>query len=244
MRFAAYLCAGLLGLVPALAGEQPTHTSHPVVVELFTSQGCADCPPADAFLGELAKRRNTIAITLPVTYWDMLGWKDTFASEANTTRQKAYAKALGRSGVYTPQMIVNGTADVVGGRRDQVLSTVAARANDNPSIPVDIQLAPHTVNITIAGGEKTGPATIWVMPTLSRANVKVGKGENQGRELAYTNIVRDLKAIGVWEGEAVTFSLPRRALTKVRYDGLVVLLQRDRHGQVIGATMIGKRVPE
>ena len=88
--------------------------ARPVVIELFTSQGCSDCPAADALLTELSKRRDVIALSLPITYWDMLGWKDTFATEGNTQRQKAYARALNRSGIYTPQMIVDGTLDVVG----------------------------------------------------------------------------------------------------------------------------------
>jgi hypothetical protein len=213
-------------------------------VELFTSQGCSDCPPADALLGELAKRKDVIAVTLPVTYWDMLGWKDTFASEANTARQKAYAKVLGRSGVYTPQMIVNGTADVVGGRREQVLAVVASHGKDTPFVPIKISVSPTTVHIAIAGGERKGKATVWLMPTLAETRVKVGSGENRGRDLGYTNVVRDLKAIGVWDGEALTFNLPRHALTKVSHDGLVVLLQRDRHGRIIGAAMVGKSVPK
>src|ERR1700688_3537121 len=122
IRFASAIAITALlaaASLPALAGP-PAHpkmlapaappappSEHPVVVELFTSQGCSDCPPADQFLTELAKRKDVVALTLPVTYWDMLGWKDTFASEANTIRQKAYAKVMGRSGVYTPQIIVD-----------------------------------------------------------------------------------------------------------------------------------------
>jgi len=109
------------GCTAAQAGE-----GHPVVVELYTSQGCSSCPPADALLAKLAKRKGLIAMSLPITYWDMLGWKDTLASEANTRRQKAYASALGRGGVYTPQMIIDGTADAVGSRAEQVEDAIAA----------------------------------------------------------------------------------------------------------------------
>ncbi len=225
----------------AIPPAPPAVGEHPVVVELFTSQGCSDCPPADALLTELAKRKGVIALTLPVTYWDMLGWKDTFASEANTVRQKAYAKALGRSGVYTPQIIVNGVADLVGGRRDQVTAALATHARDMPAIPISIKTSPQLVQIAIAGERaeaKGSDCTIWVMNTLNHADVKVGDGENKGRALAYTNIVRDLKAIGLWRGDAITFNLPRGALTSVPHDGFVVLLQRDGHGQVIGAAMV------
>jgi hypothetical protein len=114
----------------------------PVVVELFTSQGCADCPPADAFLGSLAQRPGILAITLPVTYWDMLGWKDTLARDENTRRQKAYAQAMGRGGVYTPQIIVDGVSDVVGSRTASVEAAIAARADAiNTFFPATVAVA-------------------------------------------------------------------------------------------------------
>jgi hypothetical protein len=112
-----------LGAPSAFAGG----ATRPVVVELFTSQGCSSCPPADVFLGKLAQRPDVIAISLPITYWDMLGWKDTLASDANTRRQKAYAAAMGRGGVYTPQIIVDGAADVVGSRIAAVEAAIAQR---------------------------------------------------------------------------------------------------------------------
>lgn len=212
-----------------------------VVVELFTSQGCSDCPPADEILTELANRKDVIALTLPVTYWDMLGWKDTLASEANTLRQKAYAKAMSKSGVYTPQIIVDGVTDVVGGRRDQITAAISAHEHDAIAIPISVKLSPQLVHIAIPA-DKTDAngvnATIWVMHTLAHANVQVGDGENRGRDLKYTNVVRDLKAIGLWKGDAVTLELPRAALSSAPHDGMVVLLQRDRYGQVIGTTMI------
>src|SRR5262245_31208495 len=109
----------------ALAG--PVTGVRPVVVELFTSQGCSDCPSADQMVIELAKRKDVIALSFPITYWDMLGWKDTFASPPNTKRQQAYAKAMNRSGVYTPQMVVDGVVDVVGNQRERVLAAITAR---------------------------------------------------------------------------------------------------------------------
>jgi hypothetical protein len=114
---AAALCA------PALAGG----VKRPVVVELFTSQGCSSCPPADALLAQLAQRHDVLAMSLPITYWDMLGWKDTLASEANTHRQKAYAAAMGHGGIYTPQMIIDGVSDVVGSREGDVETAIAKR---------------------------------------------------------------------------------------------------------------------
>src|SRR5271166_2959138 len=117
----AGLAVALCAALPAAAGQRP------VLVELFTSQGCSSCPPADDLLGRLATRPDVIAITLPVTYWDMLGWKDTLASETNTRRQKSYAQAMGRGGVYTPQIIVDGVSDVVGSREGDVEAAIAKR---------------------------------------------------------------------------------------------------------------------
>lgn len=252
---AAFLAlVAALGLRAAIAeppaaketGEDAGATSRPIVVELFTSQGCAECPPADKLLGELSKRKDVIALTLPVTYWDMLGWKDTLADEANTARQRAYAKVLKRSGVYTPQIVVDGDEDVVGGKREEVLKAIAARTAKKITIPIRIKAAAGEVRILVSGGDGGGNgahATIWVIPTLSHATVNVREGENKNRQLGYTNIVRDLKAIGLWKGQPVELDLPRKALTSVNHDGLAVILQRERHGQVIGAAMVSTGGP-
>src|SRR5579872_1586982 len=124
MRLALALSGVLLLCSSADAGSN----RRPVVVELFTSQGCSSCPPADALLGRLSQRRDVLAISLPITYWDMLGWKDTLANESNTRRQKAYARVLGRGGVYTPQMIIDGVDDVVGSREADVETAIARHA--------------------------------------------------------------------------------------------------------------------
>jgi hypothetical protein len=122
-RTLALLALGLLAAAPARAGD----AARPIVVELFTSQGCSSCPPADALIGRLARRGDVIAITLPVTYWDMLGWKDTLATDGNTKRQKAYAAAMGHGGVYTPQIVVDGVVDVVGSRANMVELAIMQR---------------------------------------------------------------------------------------------------------------------
>jgi hypothetical protein len=121
------ILAAAAAVLAAGAAQAGPATSRPIVVELFTSQGCSSCPPADQLLGRLAQRPNIIAISLPITYWDMLGWKDTLANDANTRRQKAYAAAMGHGGVYTPQIIVDGTTDVVGSRAPSVEVAIAER---------------------------------------------------------------------------------------------------------------------
>ena len=220
---------------------QTAHADRPIVVELFTSQGCSDCPAADRLVSELAKRKGVIALSLPITYWDMLGWKDTFATEANTQRQKSYARAMNRSGIYTPQMIIDGRLDVVGNQRDHVLAALSARAAEpaGETIPILIGTASGRVEISIPAA-KTKPrtlATIWVMRTLAHGSVNVEQGENRNHLLTYTNVVRDLKRAGEWNGEAMKIDLPMN-LAKTRQDGIAVILQASDFGPVLGAAIL------
>lgn len=212
-----------------------------VVLELFTSQGCSSCPPADALLARLAERKDVLALSLPITYWDMLGWKDTLASEANTRRQKAYAQAMGRGGIYTPQMIIDGASDVVGSREAQVESALAARAADMRAVPVALSATPETLHIAIgSGAERNGDeATIWLFHILSRTTVHIASGENEGRSIGYRNIVRDVKAIGVWKGQALSLDLPRSDMISAPHDAAAVVVQDGGYGRVIGAGYIG-----
>lgn len=237
LAFAA-ACAG------AVSAGQPT-SPRPIVVELFTSQGCSDCPAADRLVTELAKRKDVIALSLPITYWDMLGWKDTFATESNTRRQKSYAKAMNHSGVYTPQMIVDGTINVVGNQRERVMSVLAARASagaKEPYVPVSIGAASGRVEITIPAAKTKQKAmgTIWVLRTLAQGSVKVEAGENRNHQLNYTNLVRDLQRAGEWSGEAMRIDLPL-TLPNVQHDGIAVILQARDYGPVLGAAMM--RIP-
>src|SRR5882672_5362435 len=138
MRVRSVSLGALLAIAVISGAWAGQHGRRPVVVELFTSQGCSDCPAADRLVTELAKRKDVIALSLPITYWEMLGWKDTYATDTNTQRQKSYARAMNHSGIYTPQMIIDGRLDVVGNQRDRVLAAVAARAGEGGemSIPV------------------------------------------------------------------------------------------------------------
>ncbi|MGH6877858.1 MAG: DUF1223 domain-containing protein, partial [Rhizomicrobium sp.] len=207
----------------------------------YTSQGCDSCPPADAILGQLAARKDVIAMSLPITYWDMLGWKDTLASEGNTRRQKAYAAAMGRGGIYTPQMIVDGVSDVVGSREPQVESAIDARLADMREVPVTLGMTPDTLHIVVGpGSERNGAAaTVWLFHILGQASVHVGAGENQGRNLTYHNIVRDVRAIGVWKGHALSLDLPRRDLISAPHDSVAVVVQEGGYGRIIGAAYMG-----
>jgi hypothetical protein len=226
----------------AFAGE-----GRPVLVELYTSQGCSSCPPADALLAKLAKRNGLIAISLPITYWDMLGWKDTLASEANTRRQKAYAAAMGRGGVYTPQIIVGGVKDVVGSREDNVEAAIdeaALPANPPLSVGIGLLPTPQKLHVAIAAapgaGSRNKPnATIWMLRLRSAVTVHVGAGENSGRTVTYRNVVSDITDLGRWSGRAVTLDLPPAGAKTPPHDGVVVVLQQGGYGRVLGTAYLG-----
>jgi hypothetical protein len=239
---ALYLC---LLASPAIAGgvaEGPLPQSRPVVVELFTSQGCSDCPAADRIVAELAKRKDVIALSLPITYWDMLGWKDTLATDANTRRQRAYAKFMNRSGVYTPQMIVDGMLDVIGNQHERVMAAISQRGEHMPSddaADVSVGLASGRVEISIGPSHaKLKPlATIWVMRTIALTAVAVKQGENKNQMLTYANVVRDLQRAGEWTGEAMKIDLPV-SLGPAKQDGVAVVLQSHDYGEVLGAALM------
>jgi hypothetical protein len=230
----------LAGALFFAAGPAPAGGKRPVVVELYTSQGCNTCPPADALLGRLAERKDIIAMSLPITYWDMLGWKDTLASEANTRRQKAYAEAMGRGGVYTPQMIVDGISDVVGGREAAVEAAIDARQADMRAIPVALNATPQTIHVAIGAGPiRTGEEdTIWMFRIAGKATVNIGAGENEGHSLTYYRIVREVKAIGLWRGQALTIDLPRTEAANAARDTFAVVVQQGGYGRIVGAAAV------
>jgi len=236
----ALLLAGPASAAQPAAPRPAPVEPRPVVIELFTSQGCSDCPAADKILTDLARRRDVIALSFPVTYWDMLGWRDTFATEANTLRQKSYSRVMNRSGIYTPQMILDGVVDVVGNQNDRVMEALASRnAAREQDVPIAITLASGRVEIAIpAIRAKTKPlAAIWVMRTLSQATVNVEQGENRNHRLGYSNVVRELQRAGEWNGGAMKINLPLN-VGKEKQDGVAVLLQERDYGRVIGAAAL------
>jgi hypothetical protein len=235
-----FFSLGLAAVLCAVAGTAGAGTKRPVVVELFTSQGCDSCPPADALLGRLTERKDVLALSLPVTYWDMLGWKDTLASEINTRRQKAYALSMGHGGVYTPQMIVDGASDVVGSREAAVEAAIGTREGDMEAVPVLLHATPQEIHISVGAAPHDGPdATIWMFHVLGKATVSIGAGENNGHTITYRNIVRDVKAIGIWKGQAVSLDLPRQDATIAPHDSVAVVVQQGGYGRVIGVAAIG-----
>ena len=216
-----------LATVTASGAATPASTTSPTVVELFHSQGCSSCPPAEADLNVLAARPDVLALSFGVTYWDRLGWKDTFASERFTARQVDYARA-GQGEVATPEFIVNGTYAVVGADR-QALNTTIAKAGSpvgGPALTVD-----HAT-VRVAGqGAGAPPATVWLVRYDPRTlQVPVRAGENSGRTLSHRNVVRELVTLGKWSGTAATFVLP------APHDATLssaVLVQRGNGGPIV-----------
>ena len=230
LRLCTLLTLVALASVPARAGERP------VVVELFTSQGCASCPPADAFLHDLANRDGVIALSFNVDYWNYLGWTDTLASPAHTERQRAYARQLGLSGVYTPQIVVNGATESVGSKRGKIEEQIAA-AHAKP-LPVEVSFTDKGDMLTLdvgAGKSPEQPVTLWLIRFTNEETVEIGKGENRGRTMVYAHAVRELMPVGMWSGEAMSLTLPKGDLLAGGIDGCVALLQAGKGGPILGA---------
>lgn len=229
-RLAGWLLA--LGAISAVHSAQAQEVK--AVVELFTSQGCSSCPPADRLLSELARERTLVALTMPVDYWDYLGWKDTLAQPLFTSRQRSYAHRRGDHAVYTPQMVVNGKAHVLGSDRGAVQKAVAASA-----LPVSISVEENGsgAKVRVSGTEAGGAAAeVVVLPVQRTRAVKIQRGENTGKSITYANVARGIHRLGSWNGGAATFEVPGALVSQGDADGFVVLVQREEQaGAVLGA---------
>lgn len=244
MRYlSAALCVGVWFLANALMGpsaalEASQPRDQPVVVELFTSQGCSSCPPADALLGELAESPGVIALSLHVDYWDYIGWEDPYASPQMTKRQRSYARELGLHYVYTPQMVVDGVANVVGSRRRQVLQTVAQRAADGKPLRVHLGHDGGGTVFVSGGDPAAGPAEVWLVFFDERHETPVQRGENAGRTVENFNVVRQFRSIGTWTGEALEIEFDLDDPSQAGSYGCAVLVQQDGTGPILGAALM------
>jgi hypothetical protein len=231
-----YLATALLLLGNSAALAEPK-----AVVELFTSQGCSSCPPADKLLGELAQEDDLIALTMPVTIWDHLGWSDTLASQEMTERQIAYAQARGDRRVYTPQVVVCGVTAVVGSDRRAIYTAI--RDLGPLPLPVAVSKIGGNLKIDVGASDAAGvsSATIWLSYVDPAVTVPIGRGENSGRTITYHNVVGDLQPLGMWRGKPITIELPIDAHEQVVDAGVVILVQTDDPagpGRIIGAAKI------
>jgi hypothetical protein len=233
-----HLWAWLTSLAGTLLALLPVRLSAaqvPGVVELFTSQGCNTCPPAEALLGDLVRSQDVIALAYHVTYWDQLGWHDRFGLSAADARQQYYVAQLRLSTAFTPQAVINGRVSVIGSDRPAVLT---ALSKSTPSVPVSLRLEQHQARIELpaAAQPARSPLEVILVAYLPRAATEVGAGENAGHKLQEFDIVRAYRPLGLWHGSAMQFSVPLSSLP-AEATGIAVLLQ-ERGGPIAGATKL------
>ena len=241
LTYLAALVGAAFAATAASAGEPRA------VIELFTSQGCSSCPPADKLLSDLARDPTLVTMTLPVDYWDYLGWKDTLALHGHTNRQRAYSQARGDREVFTPQVVVNGVLHVLGSDRAAIERAIAQSREGTVkplALAVTMKVADGevTVNVPAVAGQ-AGSAEVWLCPITASAPVAVGRGENSGRTIVYSNVVRSWRKLGVWTGKAETFTVALSDLSAANgppgdIDRLAVIVQSGvaaKPGVMLGA---------
>jgi hypothetical protein len=220
LLISAALCCALA--VPA--------QSRPVVVELFTSQGCSSCPPADAYVGQLSRQPDVIALAFHVDYWDDLGWRDRFALPQSAERQNIYARNLHRSSVYTPQLVVDGQFDSFG--HPQAVARALSEHRDG--VPVTVTVRDAQLRVELAAHPGAPACDVVLVAYLRHAVSAIGRGENAGRSLEEFNIVRSIGTLGTWKGEVRRFDVPVSALPRDATD-VAVLVQPNGQAPIIGA---------
>ena len=247
MRLGLILSACTLVALAVPVASRPEAAESPAqapqgntVLELFTSQGCSSCPPADALLAELAAKPGIVALSYSVDYWNYLGWHDTLSSAANSDRQREYARARGDGRVYTPQVVVDGLIHVNGSDA----SAIAQATKDASARLADIRVSVSmhgdgdtlVINIGAAQDKSyTRTATVWLAIAKETETVSVTRGENRGRNLSYHHPVRELTPVGMWKGEAMTLRLPLKDLKTMGGDCLIAMVQVENSGPVLGA---------
>lgn len=231
---AVLVCAGL---IPADAGETRA------VVELFTSQGCSSCPPADRLMGQLSQDSSLVTLSLPVDYWDYLGWKDTLALQGNAVRQREYAIGRGDREVYTPQAVINGVTHALGSDQGAIEQAIMRSRQHALSVPVKLSVSDGMVAVHLPASSSGAKGEVWLCPVTAKVKVKVGRGENSGRTLDYYNVVRRWVRLGQWNGQPQDFNVPLSTLPDARFslneiDHVVAILQdgaATKPGLMLGA---------
>jgi hypothetical protein len=232
----APLIAALLMASYALANASEPRA----LIELFTSQGCSSCPPADKLLGELAADPSLVAVSVPIDYWDYLGWKDTLASSGHSARQRAYARVRGDRQVYTPQIVVNGSTHVLGSDRTAIERAIAQTDRNAAimSVPVLLSVGGSNLNVKVAAGKDRIGGEVWLCPLAKAVPVEIGRGENRGRTVTYHNVVRHWLKLGDWTGTELSWSVPISEIMADESDAAAVIVQQGAHdkpGAILGA---------
>jgi hypothetical protein len=211
--------------------------SRPAVVELFTSEGCSSCPPAEAYIGELAHRHDVLALAYHVDYWDDLGWRDRFGLPAAVTRQRAYAKAMRLASVYTPQVVVDGKLDFIGSDRSSI---GRALEKNRQGVEVALSVRDAEVLVDLDAQEKVAPSDVVLVAYQRMAVSPIGRGENAGRTIQEFNIVRELRSLGRWDGQKQQFRSRADSFPQEATD-VAVLVQTLGQAPIIGAATVALR---
>jgi len=223
----------VISLAGLLCATSVTAQDGPVVVELYTSQGCSSCPPADAMLHDLANRDDVIALALHVDYWDYIGWKDVFGRPENTARQHAYARAANATTIYTPQMVIGGVDHVIGSRPVQVMDAMRAQSARGYEFDVELSRRGDDVFISADAGDQ-GRYTVQFVRFTPEETVTISRGENAGRTLIYANIVKTWDVLQEWDGGSrLSIQAPASGA-----DGVAVIIQEAGHGPIVGAAQL------
>ena len=240
---ASILAAGLaMGMFTTAEAAKITRPK--AVLELFTSQGCSSCPPADRLVGKFSENNEILAISTHVDYWDYLGWKDSFASKANTERQYAYARSMRESQVYTPQAVINGRLHVVGSREDRIMGAVENLQDSGHGmiVPINVKSDANSLTININDHPAAKDATVFILSLSTEETVGIARGENAGAQIMYHNVLKDRQPVGMVKAGGLEMNFPLSELKKSGVDCFAVLLQNtDRSGnptEIVGAILI------
>jgi hypothetical protein len=237
--FGLALTTSMVGSASAIEFTKPK-----AVVELFTSQGCSSCPPADQALREMNKGGEILGLALHVDYWDRLGWKDTFASPENTSRQKLYSQAFGERSIYTPQAVINGRTHVVGSRKAEIVSKAGnfARGSEGLSVDVGLEKIGGAVKVSILPSNEASNATLYVFYFNPEGEVQIKRGENAGKKINYTNIVGKVEMVGMVGDQGLTTEFAVADMKQKGYKACALILQgktaNGYPGPIIGASVI------
>ena len=235
----------LLGVIASTLATTsfPAFAEPRAVLELFTSQGCSSCPPADKLVGELSKDPQFIALSLAIDYWDYLGWKDTLAIPGHGGRQRAYSRARGDRDVFTPQMIVNGSVQALGSDKAAVERAIV-QSHSNAAVlalPMTMTFGDGKLTVNVPAGKINGQrAEVWLCPITKAVPVEINRGENKGRTVTYHNVVRQWIKLGDWNGAAATWTVPLKDVKIGSVDHVAVVVQSgvaSSPGPMYGAVM-------
>lgn len=232
----------VLSCTIAFAAQADEATVPKGVVELFTSQGCSSCPPADRALETLARQAGIVALSYHVDYWNYRGWADTLASPENTARQYAYARSLGRSGVYTPQAVLNGRDHLKGTDAETLDGRLEVLRAKGQGMTVPVEASRKGDELAIRIGAGRGRADVVIVYFRQQQTVEVLDGENTGKTIDYVNSVTDVQTVGMWDGGALDLVLPAKMIGTKGTDGFAILLQssgpRGDPAAILGAAVM------